>query len=81
MAYKIATPRMEVRRPVCVEDLRRAFETAVCQIHQAERAAGKKPEYYAPIVPRRRLYETSPAGAEKRALSDAAQALALLWKV
>jgi len=77
MAYKIAT-RMEAPRPIAAEDLRRAFETAVCKIHQADQASRKRPEYRAPIFQRGAL---SQAGTEKRALSDAAQALALLWKV
>jgi hypothetical protein len=81
MAYKILVPRIEIRRAPAAEDLRRVFETAVRKIHQADLAAGKKPGYYTPIVQRARIFEISQAGAEKRALTDAAQALALLWKV
>ncbi len=81
MNYKVAVPSIENHRQPTAEDLRRAFETAVCKIHQADLAAGKKPEYRTPIVQRGKFFETSQAGAEKRALSDAARALALLWKV
>ena len=81
MAYKNLVPRIEIRRPPVAEDLRRVFETSVCMIHQADLAARKKPAYRAPIVQRGRIFEISQAGAEKRALADAAQALALLWKV
>ena len=81
MAYKTANPRIEAHRPVSVEDLRRAFETAVCKIHQADLAAKKGPEYFTPIVQRGKISEMSEVGRKKRALSDAAQALALLWKV
>lgn len=82
MAYKSAVPRIEIHRTPAPKDLRRVFETAVCKIHQADLAARKKkPEYRTPIVPRGGLAEISQAYAEKRALSDAAQALALLWKV
>ena len=81
MAYKIAGPPIEIHRAPTAEDLRRVFETAVCTIHQADLAAKKKPEHRTPIVQRGRISEVSQASAEKRALSDAAQALALLWKV
>ena len=63
------------------EDLRRAFETAVCEIHQADLAVKRSLQYRAPIVPRARLLGISQANAEKRALSDAARALAQLWRV
>jgi hypothetical protein len=56
------------------------FETAVCEIHQADLAA-RKLQQHAPIVPRARVLGISQASAEKRALSDAARALAQLWKV
>jgi hypothetical protein len=80
MAHKTTTPRIEVRRPPSAEDLRQVFEAAVCTIHQADLAVKKNPEHRTPIVQRERFVE-SRAYAEKRALSDAAQALALLWKV
>lgn len=81
MAHKLATPRIGVHPPRSTEDLRRVFETAVYQIHRADLAAKKKLEYHTPIAQRGKFLETSRAYAEKRALSDAAQALALLWKV
>jgi hypothetical protein len=81
MEYKPAVPRIENHRPPAADDLRRTFEAAVCKIHQADLAAGKKPVYRTPIVPRRNILGLSPAGVEKRALMDAAHALALLWKV
>jgi hypothetical protein len=63
------------------EQLRRVFETSVCEIHQADLAAKKRAQYRAPIVPRATILGISQADAEKRALSDAARALAQLWKV
>lgn len=81
MAYKTPVPQIEIRRPPAAEDLRRVFETAVGKVHQDDLAARKEPGYRSPIVQRGRIFEISQAGAEKRALADAAQALALLWKV
>jgi hypothetical protein len=57
------------------------FESAVCEIHQADMATQKKLQYRAPIVPRAKVLGLSKEGAEKLALSDAARALAQLWKV
>ena len=57
------------------------FETAVCDIRQADLAAKKRLQYRTPIVQRGRVLGVSQAAAEKRALSDAARALALLWNV
>jgi hypothetical protein len=70
---------MGIQQSASPEDLRQAFESAVCEIHRADLAA--KARYRAPIVPRARLLGLSQAGAEKRALSDAARALAQLWKI
>lgn len=81
MAYKIAGHRIEEQRPPSAEDLRRVFETAVCDLHEADLAARKRVKYRSPIVPRRMVSEISHADAEKRALSSAARALAELWKV
>jgi hypothetical protein len=81
MAYKIAGHSIEVQRSPSAEDLRCAFERAVCDIHQADLAAKKRLQYRSPIVPRARILGLSQAGAEKRALTDAARALAQLWKV
>ncbi len=86
----VAEHHMEEQRSPSAEDLRRVFETAVCDIHQADLAdkkhqadlADKKRlQYRSPIVQRGRIVGISQAAAEKRALSDAARALARLWKV
>ena len=59
------------------EDLKRVFETAVVEIRQ-----GQAPKRHLPILQRSRpTTELSGPGAEKRALSDAARALAQLWNV
>jgi hypothetical protein len=81
MAYKISGTRIEAHRSASAEDLRRVFETAVCEIHQADLAAKKKLQYRTPIVPRARILGLSQAGAEKHSLTCAARALAQLWKV
>lgn len=62
------------------EDLRCAFESAVCELQQADRAAKKGARYRMPIVSREKILGTK-ANAEKRALTDAARALAQLWKI
>jgi hypothetical protein len=72
---------MEAQRSPSAEELRRVFETAVCDIHQADLAAKKSLQNRTPIVQRGRTLGISQTGAEKRALSDAARALAQLWKV
>lgn len=59
-------------------NLQRTFENAVRNIYQAE---AKGPSYRMPIVQRRRVAADAPANAQKKALSDAAKALAQLWKV
>jgi hypothetical protein len=79
MIHKSEVQSIELHRPLSAEDLRHAFEAAVCEIHRADAAAKKLQR--APIVPRARLLGISQASAEKRALSDAARALAQLWKV
>jgi hypothetical protein len=81
MASKITQHHLEAQRSPSPTDLKRAFETAVCEIHQADLAAKERLQYRSPIVPRARILGISQAGAEKRALSDAARALAQLWKV
>ncbi len=58
-------------RAEAVDDPRRTFESAIAQIQQPER-----PSSQTPIFDRKR----GPA-AEKQALTDAARALARLWKV
>jgi hypothetical protein len=77
----VAEHHMEAQRSLSAEDLRRVLETAVCDIPQADLAARKRLQYRTPIVQRGRILGISQAAAEKRALSDAARALAQLWKV
>jgi hypothetical protein len=63
------------------KNLKRAFECAVRDIYQVG-LTGKVSEYRTPIVQRAGVGpEKSPVDAEKRALTDAAKALAQLWKV
>jgi hypothetical protein len=62
-------------------NLKREFENAVRDIYQAG-LTGKSSKYRKPIF--QRSGATAPqsgANAEKRALADAAKALAQLWKV
>jgi hypothetical protein len=77
MASRAAAQSIEMHRPPSADDLRHAFELAVCEIHRADTASMK----CAPIVSRAKLLGLSREKAEKRALSDAARALAQLWKV
>jgi hypothetical protein len=60
------------------EDLRHAFETAVVEIHQPDLIQRRLP-----IVRRnpQAAAWNGQDGREKRAVSDAAQALAQLWKL
>lgn len=59
-------------------NLQRTFENAVRDIYQA---GAKAPSYRMPIVPRARVAAESSENTQKKALSDAAKALAQLWKV
>jgi hypothetical protein len=61
-------------------NLRRAFENAVRDIYQAG-INGKTSSYRTPIVQRASTFLGSSENAQKKALSDAARALAQLWKV
>jgi len=61
-------------------NLRRAFENAVRDIYQAG-LNGKTSSYRTPIVQRTSAFIGSSERAKKKALSDAAKALAQLWKV
>jgi hypothetical protein len=66
-------------KPPSSVDLRRVFETAVEEIQQPGKlTAGVR--YGAPIVARS-FAAPNHASGEKRALSDAARALAVLWKL
>jgi hypothetical protein len=68
-------------RVVPAKNLQGAFESAVRDIYQA-RLTGKASPYRTPIVQRIGVGTSSSRGnAEKQALSDAASALAQLWKV
>jgi hypothetical protein len=62
------------------KDLRDSFESAVRDLRQAG-LTGKISERRTPIAQRSRSLGESDINVEKRALSDAAQALASLWKV
>jgi hypothetical protein len=81
MASRMTAPHIETQRPPSSEDLKLVFETAVSEIHRVDLDARKRLQYRTPIVSRARLLGLSKDGAEKRALSDAARALAQLWKV
>ena len=60
------------------KNLKRSFECAVRDIYEVG-LTGKVSQYRTPIA--QRAGAGTPGEAEKRALSDAARALALLWKV
>jgi hypothetical protein len=63
------------------KNLKLAFETAVRDIYQVG-LTGKISRYRTPIAQRSGVVPSeSYVNAEKRALSDAAKALAQLWKV
>jgi hypothetical protein len=96
MAYKSAVTRIEAHhiqahhfqaqnlqshRSASPEELRREFEKAMIEIHQTGFPADKKMQYRSPIVQRAKRLGVSQARAEECALSDAARALALLWKI
>jgi len=81
MAYKIAAHNIEAHRPASEEDLRRMFETVLCEFHQADLNAKKELQYRSPIVQRARRLGISQADAERRVLADAARVLTRLWKV
>jgi len=66
-------------KPPSSVDLRRVFETAVEESQQPGKLTARV-RYDAPIVARS-FAASSQAGGEKRALSDAARALAVLWKL
>ena len=60
--------------------LKRTFENAVRDIYQAA-MTGKTSNYRKPIVRRSCVPVESSENEKKKALSDAAKALAQLWKV
>jgi len=61
-------------------NLKRSFEHAVQDIYAAG-LTGKVSQYRTPIVRRATAAHSGSKNEEKRALSDAARALALLWKI
>jgi hypothetical protein len=63
-----------------VKNLKRAFECAVRDMYQVG-LTGQVSRYRSPIVQRGATAPGSNIDAEKRALSDAAKALARLWNV
>jgi len=63
------------------KNLQRAFESAVRDVYEVSRT-GKPSRYRTPIASRAGSGEPeSSINAEKRALTDAAKALAQLWRV
>ena len=69
------------KNQVPAENLKRAFECAVNDIYQAG-LTGKVSRYRTPIVQRAgTAMSASSLDAKKSAVSDAAKALAQLWKV
>lgn len=63
------------------KNLKRAFECAIRDIYQVG-LTGKISQYRTPIVRRASsAIPSSSVDAEKRALTDAARALAQLWKI
>jgi hypothetical protein len=80
MTPKIQGRGIEPNRPHSANDLRRAFENAVCELRKAD-AAKKGLRYYTPIFQRRDILGRSQDNTEKRALTNAARALAQLWKI
>jgi hypothetical protein len=79
MEPKIAGRGVDSHRSLSAGDLRRAFETAVCELHEADSAAKRR--YRTPIVQRGDIFGISQANSEERALRNAARALAQLWNV
>ena len=81
MQNKAIRNQIELPGSSSPEDLRRSFEAAVCEIYQADGGANPRLLSRLPIVPRRRNRAGTQDGDKKRALSNAAQALAQLWKI
>jgi hypothetical protein len=81
MATTIAGHRIERYQSLSANDLRRMFESAISQLHEADFTGRKRLQYRTPIVQRGGILSASQANTEKRALMDAALALSQLWKV
>jgi hypothetical protein len=80
MASKPTTQVPSAQFPSMSINLKHTFENAVRDIYQAG-ITGKTSNYRRPIVQRSHVHAESSANAQKRALSDAAKALAQLWRV
>jgi hypothetical protein len=81
MASKPTTQISSAQLPSMSINLKHTFENAVRDIYEAG-VTGKTSNYRRPIVQRSHVpSEASSSNAQKRALSDAAKALAQLWKV
>ena len=80
MASKPTTQVSSAQLPSMSMNLKYRFENAVRDIYEAG-LTGKTSNYRRPIVQRSQVPSESSANAQKRALSDAAKALAQLWKV
>ena len=65
--------------PTVDPNLKRTFENAVRDIYQA--GLNTRSSYRRPIVQRSAVAPESSANMQKKALSEAAKALAQLWKV
>jgi hypothetical protein len=80
MASKPAAQVSAGQVPTMSVNLKRTFENAVRDIYETD-LAGRKSNYRRPIVQRPRVPAESSANTQKKALSDAAKALAQLWKI
>jgi hypothetical protein len=79
MASKPAA-QVSAQVPSMSLNLKRTFENAVRDIYEAD-LSRKASNYRKPIVQRPRMPAEPSANTQKKALSDAAKALAQLWKV
>jgi hypothetical protein len=73
------TNKTSTEKPVSQQNLRRVFESCVDMISKPQLKTSRV-RYGVPIASRRRPSEFD-AGSEKQAISSAARALAMLWKV
>jgi hypothetical protein len=80
MASKPVAQVPSAQVPSMSINLKSTFENAVRDIYQAG-MTGKASNYRKPIVRRSCVPAESSENAQKKALSDAAKALAQLWKV
>ena len=80
MASKPVAQVPSAQVPSVSINLKRTFENAVRDIYQAD-VTGTAPKNRRPILQRPRVAVESSANREKKALSDAAKALAQLWKI